>query len=185
MQFHYAENISKVRNRRSKERNRFDVFGLYLVNHQRYLPPEKRLNPPFSDTQIKDAENDERSLLTTYELFKLYFNVENGFVSKKDAREALFQKGLVRFMPSGCVRIPSPHEVHYNGSVVVFQADGLSVSQGQTVVVSDEGRYRSVQIVEIQVDGRSVERVTSGEVGVKLSEPISRNAELWLRCPDS
>lgn len=177
--------ISKVRNRRSRERNKLDVFGLYLVNHQRYLPPEKRLNPPFSDTQIRDAENDERSLLTTYELFKLYFNIRNGFVSKEDAREALFRKGLVHFMPSGCVRVPGPHEVHYNGFVVVFQADGLSVSQGQTVVVSDGGRYRSVQIVEIQVDGRSVERVTSGEIGVKLSEPISRNAELWLRCSDS
>lgn len=119
----------------------FDVFGLYIVNHQRYLPPEKRENPPFSEMQIEDAVNDERGLLTTYELFKLHFNIERGLISKEDAREALFA-------PSGCVRIRGLYDIHYKGFVVVFQADGLSITQGQTIVLDDGRRYRSAEILE-------------------------------------
>jgi len=176
--------ISKVRYRRAKERNMFDVFGLYIVNHQRYLPPEKRENPPFSEMQIEDAVNDERGLLTTYELFKLHFNIERGLISKEDAREALFQTGLVTFAPSGCVRIPGPYDIHYKGFVVVFQADGLSITQGQTIVLDDGGRYRSAEILEIHIDGNQVPQATGGEVGIKLSEAVSRGTELWLRAGD-
>lgn len=83
--------ISKIRHRRSKERGKFDVSALYCVNHQRFLPPENRQNPPFNTTQIKDALNDDRGLITTYDLFKLYFNIEGDFISKNDARKALLR----------------------------------------------------------------------------------------------
>ncbi len=75
--------ISKVKHRRCKERNKFDVFALYVVNHQRHLPPLKRKNPPFSDHQLKDAINDERGLLTTWQLFNAYFEVESGILQHK------------------------------------------------------------------------------------------------------
>ncbi len=58
--------ISKIKHRRSKERNKFDVSALYIVNHQRFLPPLRRKNPPFTQHQIQDAENDERGLLSTW-----------------------------------------------------------------------------------------------------------------------
>ena len=75
--------ISKIKFRRAKERNKFDVFALYIVNHQRYLPPLERKNPPFSEKQIEDAQSDERGLLTTYELFKLYFHISNYYLLSK------------------------------------------------------------------------------------------------------
>ena len=58
--------ISKIKHRRCKERGKFDVFALYIVNHQRYLPPLNRQNPPFTENQKEDAINDERGLLTTW-----------------------------------------------------------------------------------------------------------------------
>lgn len=100
--------ISKIKYRRAEERERFDVFGLYLVNHQRFLPPENRANPPFNDVQIQDATNDKRGLLTTYDLFKLYFNISNGYISKEAARNALFEIGLVGFRPSWATEISGP-----------------------------------------------------------------------------
>jgi hypothetical protein len=44
--------ISKIKHRREKERGSFDVSALYIVNHQRYLPPENRSNPPFTWTSL-------------------------------------------------------------------------------------------------------------------------------------
>ena len=59
--------IFKIKSRRMKELKRFDVFGLYIVNHQKHLPPLNRENPPFTENQIQDAINDERGLLTTWQ----------------------------------------------------------------------------------------------------------------------
>jgi hypothetical protein len=173
--------ISKIKYRRSRERGAFDVFGLYLVNHQRYLPPEKRINPPFNETQIQDARNDERGLLTTYELFKLYFNVVGGYISKDDARDALYQIGLVEFHPSRAIKIPPPFELHRKGHVIVFRSDGITVKEGMPVIFCDSGWCRSAKVMEIQVEGQSVKEADSGEVGIRLSEKVSKTTEVWLR----
>lgn len=37
--------ISKIKYRRAEQRGKFDVFGLYIVNHQRYMPPKSRATP--------------------------------------------------------------------------------------------------------------------------------------------
>ena len=173
--------ISKVKYRRSKERGVFDVFALYIVNHQRYQPPAARTNPPFNATQIQDAKNDERGLLTTYDLFKLYFNIKNGFIKKEDARESFFQYGLVEFNPSNAIFISKPSEIHHNGYVVVFELEGIEIRIGMSIIINDNDRFRSAQILEIQVEGNSVEKVDTGEIGIKLSDKVNNRVELWLR----
>jgi len=172
--------ISKIKYRRSKERGAFDVFALYMVNHQRFLPPATRTNPPFNATQITDAENDERGLVTTYDLFKLYFNVIKGHITKDDARDALYETGLVRFRPPGATAIPGPYEIHHGGHVVIFKAEDLEVKVGDTVILDDAGRYRSAEVLEIQVDGTCVESARMGEIGMKLSERITNDTAIWL-----
>ena len=112
--------ISKIRHRRGRERGTYDVYALYIVNHQRYLPPENRLNPPFTKAQIADAISDERGLLTTYELFKLYFYVEAGLITKEEARNSLLEFGLVAFKPTNSVRIGYPKELHYQNTVGII-----------------------------------------------------------------
>jgi hypothetical protein len=171
--------ISKIKYRRSKERGKFDVFGLYIVNHQRYLPPKSRTNPPFNATQIADAQNDGRGLLTTWDLFNLYFNVVKGYITKDGARDAIYESGLVCFKPSGARLIPSPYERHYDGAVVVFRAEKLPVSVGMSVIIDEGGRYRSAEILEIQVEGDGVESASEGEIGLKLSERVPKEAILW------
>ena len=97
--------IEKIKNRRMKERSSFDVFGLYIVNHQRHQPPLVRENPPFKGEQIKDAENDVRGLLTTWQLFNLYYSIKNGCISKEEARKAFLKPGLIEFSPQDCVSL--------------------------------------------------------------------------------
>jgi hypothetical protein len=173
--------VSKFRFRRAKERGKVDVSALYMVNHQRYLPPGSRINPPFSEHQIQDAVEDERGLITTYDLFKLYFNIENDFISKEDARIALFQKGLVEFRPSKAIQIPSP-TLKYNGTVIIFNADGLEdIFVGMEVLLDNRDRYRVSKILEIQIDGKFVERANSGMIGIKISESAKKGTNLWIR----
>jgi hypothetical protein len=173
--------INKIKYRRSRERNSFDVFALYLVNHQRYLPPHARKNPPFTEQQIADAESEERGLLTTYELFKLYFNIEESFVTKEDARAALLQYGLVQFQPSNAHFIGIPLEIHHQGTVAILQISNILLYKGAIIIIGNNGAYSRAEILEIQEYDKTVESASNGEIGVKLSRSILKTSELWLQ----
>ena len=112
--------ISKIRSRRCEERNKFDVIALYIVNHQRHIPPLERKNPPFTENQVHDAELEKRGLLTTWDLYNLYFNVENGMISKKRAIECLMKPGLIKFIPDKITKLNLVKEIYQNGEVVIF-----------------------------------------------------------------
>ena len=172
--------VSKIKYRRAQERGSFDVFALYIVNHQRYLAPHERRNPPFIEQQIADAQSDERGLLTTYELFKLYFNIQEGFVTKEDARYALLQYGLVQFKPSNAHFIGLPLEIHHKGTVLILVIDNTLLYKGATIVVCNDGACSKAEILEIQENGKTVESASNGEIGVQLSCSVLKTSELWL-----
>lgn len=171
--------ISKIKYRRARERGSFDVFALYIVNHQRYLPPESRSNPPFTDQQVKDAESDERGLLTTYDLFKLYFAVDSGFITKEDARRSFLDYGLVAFKPSNSVAIGKPLEIHYNGTVGVFLLQDVTIRPGENLLVYESGWCRRVQVVSLRDQDEDVAEASEGEIGIRLSDSITKESELW------
>lgn len=172
--------ISKIKYRRAKERNSFDVFALYIVNHQRYLPPLKRRNPPFSEQQINDAQSDERGLLTTYELFKLYHNIEQGFITKEDARISLLRFGLVQFKPSNSYLLGHPLEIHHNGQVVILYISNITINKGASIIVCNEEACFRAEILDIQLNNDTVVTVSEGEIGVKLNHSVLKTSELWL-----
>lgn len=173
--------IGKIKNRRAKERGRFDVFGLYIVNHQRYLPPTERQNPPFNNQQIADAELDERGLLTTYELFKLYSYIENGFITKEDAMSSLLKSGLVEFKPSRSIYLAStPLEICHNRQVVIFNITKIIVNEGASIIVCNNEDWFRAEILEIQLYDKTVKSVSEGEISVKLSRRVPTTFELWL-----
>lgn len=171
--------ISKIKSRRAEERKAFDVFALYLVNHQRFLPPNERNNPPFSPQQIQDAENDKRGLLTTYNLFKLYFLIEEGLISKKAVRLSLLSYGQVEFSPTNCVLIGTPLELHYKNHVGIFEVTGIELKIGDEVLIKDKNKWNRVIIESLMVKNNEVTKVTNGVVGIKFSESISTDSELW------
>lgn len=172
--------VNKYKNRRAEERKKFDVYGLYIVNHQRYLPPEIRDNPPFSEEQINDAKFDKRGLLTTYQLFKLYFWVESGYIQKSDVRNKLTDHGLVDFEPSNATFIGKPNEIHHNGRVIIITLDGKKVSNGDKFLIKRYLDLYEARIENIQINNEDVESVAEGEVGIKLDKSVTLESELWL-----
>ena len=79
--------VAKHRRKREKEHRDKEIIPIYIVNHQRYMRPSLRQNPPFSDNQIDYAENDERGLLTTWQLYNQYKLIENGVFTREETRE--------------------------------------------------------------------------------------------------
>jgi hypothetical protein len=172
--------INKVKNRRAKERNCFDVYALYIVNHQRYIPPHERKNPPFSDHQIADAIDDERGLLTTYELFKLYAYIKDDFLTKADARRFLLKSGLVQFQPSNSIELGLPLEIHHNGQIAILNISNITLNKGASIIVCNDQAWFRAKILGIRLNDVEVESVSEGEIGVKLSHKILKTSNLWL-----
>lgn len=170
--------ISKIRFRRSRERNKFDVKALYIVNHQRYLPPEQRKNPPFTENQIKDANDDSRGLLTTYELFKLYFLIEENIFTKEYIRMRLQDYGLVKFEPQG-KSLGVAEEWFKDGHVVILNIVGTKIKVGDEVLVRKDEKYFRRIIKSIQVNDQNVLEASNGEIGIELEEPVPKKSEFY------
>ncbi|MBM9521097.1 hypothetical protein JWG39_14845 [Desulforhopalus vacuolatus] len=173
--------ISKIKHRRCKERNKFDVYALYIVNHQRYLPPSTRQNPPFTDNQIQDAINDERGLLSTWQLFDLYFDIENAIIDKKQARENILEFGIVDFSPRDLVFIDEPKELFHNGEICIVNISDTNLTVGEEIYVQKNGKFSKNTIEDIQKDNVSTKTVSEGEIGLKFAQPIKKNSTLWKK----
>ena len=173
--------IAKIKHRRCKERKSFDVYAMYLVNHQRYIPPLNRKNPPFTDHQIKDAENDERGLLTTWQLFNLYFDIEKGLITKEEARNRLLQYGLIEFRPENLVFIDEPKEILKDKKVCIVNLKDVKIKINDELIVEKNGRFDKVIIQEIMLDDKPVIEIDNEEVGIKLDKKIMKKSKLWKR----
>lgn len=171
--------ISKIKHRRCKERKAFDVFAIYIVNHQRFLPPLDRKNPPFTKEQLSDAENDERGLLSTWQLFTLYFDIQSGLITKDEARKELLKFGLVQFKPKTRTQLPMPKQILKDGQVVILDILNENLKVGQTLILEKNDRFTKTKIESIQVDGKSATDVTKGEVGLKLNDKVSKGTIIW------
>ncbi|MBP6468703.1 MAG: hypothetical protein KA277_11935 [Fusobacteriaceae bacterium] len=172
--------ISKIRYRRAEQRGKFDVFGLYIVNHQRYMPPKSRINSPFSVNQIKDASLDKRGLLTTYNLYKAYFLIEEDILKKEFVREELFKTGLISLTPNHLKSLGTPTEYFMNGRVAIVNLDGISLNKGDTVIAKKQDTYLKATIESLKVNNKEVDSVDSGEIGVKFNKKLKKNSELFV-----
>ena len=172
--------ISKIRNRRQKERQKFDVYALYIVNHQRYLPPINRQNPPFLQEQISDAEEDERGLLTTWELFKTFNYINNGLLTKQNVKKSLLKYGLIEPIRDNLRHIGKAAEIYKDGKVVIINLNNIKFSIGDTLIINKDNQYFKVKIVNIQLNDTNVKEADNGEVGLELNKKISRNSGLYI-----
>lgn len=173
--------ISKIKHRRCKERNKFDVYALYIVNHQRYLPPVNRQNPPFTENQKQDAINDERGLLTTWQLFNLYFEIKSGIFNKESARAYLLKYGFIEFRPDNLTFIDEPKELFQNGKVCIVNISNVVLNIADEILVEKNGKFIITTIEGIQIKDKPVSYAENGEIGLQLSNPIKKKSILWKK----
>ena len=173
--------ISKIELRRIHERKYSNVHSLYIVNNERGKEPLKRQMPPFTDSQIKDAEFAHRAMTYTYQLFNLYFEIETGIISKEEARNALFQNGLVDFR-SNFKSIGRPYSYFNNNKVACIELHDTILSVGDKVYFEDDRKRLNVmEIINIQVDRQNKQTVKGGKVGIEFNMKIPKGAVLLYK----
>lgn len=173
--------ISKIELRRIHERKYSNVHSLYIVNNERGKEPLKRQMPPFTDSQIKDAKFAHRAMTYTYQLFNMYFEIEAGIITKEEARNALFQNGLVDFR-SNFKSLGKPYNYFKNNKVACIELHDTILSVGDKVYFEDDRkRLNVVEIVNIQVDRQNTQTVREGKVGIELNMKVPKGAVLLYK----
>ena len=173
--------IGKIRFRRAKQRGNFDVFPLYIVNHQRHIPAEKRLNPPFSENQISDAENDHRGMMTTWQLFNLFALIEKGGLGKEEVRESFFESGYIDFIPKSKKSLGTPKQYYKNNTVVIIDMeDEPKVRVDDQLLIVHKGEFTVANVLSVQQHDQDISESAAGEVGLMLDIPVGKGSVLYV-----
>lgn len=172
--------IDKIVSRRMRALKSTAVHGVYIVNNQKNTDPLKRQAPPFNDVQINDAVNQSRTLVYTSQLFALCSDIEMGFVSKEVARRSFLQAGVANFHEN-LLSIGVPYEYYQRGSIICLDLNGVAIAVGDTLFYKDGlQRLISVTVESIEQDKCALSSATFGKTGIKVSQEVPRNKEIYI-----
>ena len=171
--------IDKIVNRRMRQLKTTEVHGIYIVNNQKNVEPLKRTVPPFNNTQIKDAEDQGRTMVYTAQLFALYFDIEHGYITKEQARNCFMLPGLVDFH-SSLTSLGVPYSYFHNDTVICLELNRVQISVGDKLFYKDEmNKLVGCQVKSIQQDKQSIESASSGKFGFEVDKKVPRNREIF------
>lgn len=166
--------------RRREEQQRFDVFGLYIVNNERSIEPLSRTIPPFNPQQIKDAVNEKRGLCYTWQLFNLFFEIEDGIITKQEAQSMLFNKGLIDFRPK-VSEVAVPHKYYKQHTIVCLKMNDVKISVGDFFFYKEDGRWKKLKILTIKDGDKEIQTASNGSFGFELEKRCPNNKMLYIR----
>ncbi len=173
--------VQKIVNRKKTKNPNANIRGIYIVNHQRYKSPIDRMNPPFTENQVKDAIIAQRGLLTTWELFNLEKRIATGVITKREARKQFREIGLITFKPQNLSMLGQPYKVLNGGTVALIKLTGQKIRKGDHIFIHQNGDFFKTEIVRIEKDKLSILEAESGNVGLKLSKEIRKNSTLFRK----
>lgn len=173
--------VDKIVNRRMRELNTTYVHGLYVVNHQRNIEPIKRQVPPFNENQIKDAKSQSRALVYTTQLFSLHSDIENGFISKDQARSVFLQVGLVDFH-NHLTSLGVPYNYYRDDTVICLDLNHTPVCVGDQLFYEDPlKRLVKLKVESLQQGKQDYQTLSVGNSGIKVDNKVQRNKVIYSR----
>lgn len=136
--------------------------------------------PPFNDTQISDAVNQDRTMIYTAQLFALYSDIENGFITKEEARKCFLASGLADFH-SSLYSLGEPYKYFKENTVICVELAGKKVSVGDTVFYKDKlQRLVGLKVEEIQQNGQAIDFAESGKTAIKVGTKVPHGVEFFV-----
>lgn len=173
--------VAKHRRKREKENRDKEIVPIYIVNHQRYMRPSLRQNPPFSVDQIEYAENDERGLLTTWQLYKQFKLIENGIFTKEETRDSLDKSGLISLIPKNLISLGTYIEYYKKPKAGILVLNNVQIKVGYEIYAQKEERWIRTKINSIHLKDKNVEYADNGEVGIATDIELEKGFEIFIK----
>ena len=172
--------INKIVLRRMKQLKTTDVHGIYVVNNQKNIEPLNRQVPPFNDNQISDAVNQDRTMIYTAQLFALFSDIENGYITKEEARECFLKPGLADFH-SRYKSLGKPYDYFKSNTIICLELNGDSIKKGDYLYYKDPlQRLVRLKVISIEQDNNSLESVVTGKTGIMVESKVPKGVEILL-----
>ena len=163
----------------------FEIMGVIDLPESAFLPyanvSSLRQNPPFSDNQIDYAKNDERGLLTTWQLYNQYKLIENGIFTKKETRESLDKWGLISLLPKNLIRVGIYKEYFKKPKAGILTLNNVKLEVGKMIYAKKDGKWICTSIVSIQLNDKDVDQVDNGEVGIVTDIELEKGYEIFVK----
>lgn len=172
--------VAKHRRKREKENRDKEIIPIYIVNHQRYTRPSLRQNPPFSENQIDYAKNDERGLLTTWQMYKQYKLIEDNILSKEDTRKSLCKIGMITLIPETLKSIGKFEEYFKKPKAGILKLDNHVIKIGDDIWARKDEKWVRTKIVSMQLDDKDVDSASYGEVGIVTEKELEKGYEIFV-----
>ena len=173
--------IDKVVYRRIKQSGKTNVHGVYIVNNQKNVEPLKRKMPPFNVTQVSDAINQDRTMIYTAQLFSLYSDIENGFITKEEARKCFLTPGLVNFHRS-LYSLGEPYKYFQGNTVICVELAGKKISVGDTIFYKDKlQRQVGMKVETIEQNNHPVKFAEVGKTAIKVGQKVPHGVEIFTK----
>jgi len=161
--------VYKYISRRMKEWDRTDVRGISIINHQRNIPPLERNNSKvFTKQQIDDANSNDITLITTWNLFLLVRGMIKWNWQPEVIQDLFYRKGVLSKIPT--IYLPVGRIIKYwkKINVIEVKIDKNEIQKGQRIGYVTAKGYFEEYALSIQVENKNVEEATAGEiVGIK------------------
>lgn len=175
--------ISKHRRRHEKANRGKEIHPVYIVNHQRFISPELRSNPPFTKDQLDYAFHDERGLVTTYQLFIWHKLISDGIFSSDEVKEALTQFGAISLVPPSYTKIGMITKYFPKKNAFIITIKNTKVKVGDSLLFEKGTEFQKSVIGSIQDNGVEVKNIANGEVGIMVKAQLGTGYNVYL-CPN-
>ena len=155
--------------RRMKEWDRTDVRGISIINHQRNIPPLERNNRNvFTKPQIDDADSNDITLITTWNLFLLVRGMVKWNWNPEVLQDLFYRKGILSKIPTNYLPVGKVVKYWKNLNVIEVKIDDNKIQKGQRVGYVTAKGYFEEYALSLKVENKNVIDAISGQtVGIK------------------
>jgi hypothetical protein len=166
-----AMQVAKYLRPRMKEWKTTDIHGLAVINHQRNLPAlDREHDRVFQDDVLVNAQGQDFTLLTTWDLYRLARGAIAHQWSRSDVEELFLTKG--RMTPVPCHYVPLGPVAHIwkEASAIGVELGNGPIRIGDRIAYELSVDFMEEEIATLQVAGSPVNEALPGaQVGIKTS----------------
>lgn len=174
--------LVKYISRNMKSENRTDIHGILIVNHHRIKAPLERPDPAFTAQQIKDAERDDYTLVSTWELYKAVRLMQEKLITFEDIDIALHSKGLFKALGQDWQYLGKVQRLFKDGTIACFYLEAKEIKNGDELIVENGNEYFKINIEEMQINNKTVGGAVCGDqLSINLKRKILKQANIFVR----
>ncbi len=179
-----ALQILKYLRPRMREWGRTDIHGLTIINHQRNLPAlDRERTRVFQDDVLTNADEQDFTLLTTWDLYRLARGVVIHRWRRADIEELFLTSGWMSPVPAHYIPVGTIAQVWKEASAIGVQLAARGLRIGDRLAYELPVDFLEEDVASLEVDNQPVDEAATGaRAGIKTSliHKLRKGARLYL-----